>query len=99
MNEAITSGHMQLMEKVPERAYYIPHHEVLKQSTTTQVRPVYNASKRSSNGCSLNEQLAIGKIEQPDMLTTVLRWRKYKIGILADLEKMYKQIKIMHAAI
>lgn len=94
MNEAIAIGHLKLIENVPEQAYFIPHHAVFKQSSTTQVRPVYNASKKTSNGFSLNEQLAIGKMDQPDMLTIILRWRKYEIGILADLEKMYKQIQI-----
>ncbi|XP_055307373.1 uncharacterized protein LOC129571591 [Sitodiplosis mosellana] len=94
MTEAIASGHMELMENVPEQAYYVPHHAVLKQSSTTQLRPVYNASKKSSNGLSLNEQVAIGKMDQPDMLTIILRWRIFKIGILADLEKMYKEVKI-----
>lgn len=94
MTEAIESGHMKLVENVPRHSYYVPHHAVFKQSSTTKLRPVYNASKKSTNGLSLNEQVAIGKMDQPDMLTIILRWRKFKFGILADLEKMYKQIKI-----
>lgn len=78
-----------------ENAYYVPHHAIFKQSSTTQLRPVYNASEKSSNGFSLNEQVAIGKMDQPDMLTVILRWRKFKIGISADLEKMNKQAKIL----
>lgn len=50
--------------------------------------------KKTSNGLSLNEQLAVGKIDQPTIFTLMLRWRKAKIAIIADLEKTYRQIRL-----
>ena len=42
-------------------AYYLPVHGVFKDnSTTTKVRPVFDASAKSSSGVSLNDQLLAG---------------------------------------
>lgn len=42
-------------------SYYLPHHPVVKESSTsTRVRPVFNASKKSTNGNSLNDILFPG---------------------------------------
>lgn len=90
--DAIKNNHMKLIEFPKENAHYIPHHAVIKESTTTKLRTVYNASQKTSNGLSLNEQLAIGKIVQPTILNLMMQWRMYKIAIIGDLEKMYKQI-------
>lgn len=38
------------------------------------------------------KMLTMGKIEQPSIFELALRWRKYKIAVVADIEKMYKQI-------
>lgn len=95
IDDDIARGHMVLVENPPRDAYYIPHHAVFKDSTTTKLRTVYNASQRTSNGLSFNEQLAMGKLMQPSMFSLMLRWRMHKIVIVADLEKMYKQIRIV----
>lgn len=94
IHDQIEKGHMVLVETPPENAHYIAHHAVFKESTTTKLRAVYNASQKTSNGLSLNEQLAIGKLDQPTIFTLMIRWRKPKIAIIADLEKMYKQIRL-----
>ncbi|XP_055306475.1 uncharacterized protein LOC129570781 [Sitodiplosis mosellana] len=94
VKESIESGHLVLVENPPNEAHYIPHHAVFKESTTTKLRSVYNASQKTSNGKSLNEQLAVGKIVQPSIFELMLRWRESKIAIVADLEKMYKQIRL-----
>lgn len=67
---------------------------VFKDSTTTKLRTVNNASQKTSNGLSLNKQLAMGKIEQPTIFSLLLRWRKFKIAIVADIQQIYKQIKM-----
>ncbi|XP_055315885.1 uncharacterized protein LOC129575819, partial [Sitodiplosis mosellana] len=94
VKESIESGHLVVVENPPNEAHYIPHHAVFKESTTTKLRSVYNASQKTSNGKSLNEQLAVGKIVQPSIFELMLRWRESKIAIVADLEKMYKQIRL-----
>lgn len=94
MDEYETFGHM---KRAPENvnAYYIPHHPVFKQSSsTTKLRVVFDASMKTSSGVSLNECLRVGPTIQ-DYLTSILtRFRKYPIAFTADLEKMYRQIRI-----
>lgn len=75
--------------------YYIPHHAVFKESsTTTKLRVVFDASRRTSNGRSLNEQLYVGPRLQDDLTAIIMRWRKHAVAFTADVEKMYRQIKI-----
>lgn len=53
---------------------------------------VYNASQKTSNFKSLNEQLAISKMRQRDIFSLLTRFRMFKYVFTADIEKMYKQI-------
>lgn len=97
INEYIQLGHM---EEVPyesqfdNNAHYLPHHCVFKESTTTKLRVVFNASQKTTNGLSLNESLAMGASHQRDLLSLFLQFRTYKYAISADIEKMYRQILI-----
>jgi hypothetical protein len=79
-----------------KQAYFLPHHAVIKESsTTTKVQVsyiVYDASAKSSNGKSLNEQLLVGPTVQEDIFSILIRWRMFKIGFTSDIEKMYRQI-------
>ncbi|XP_037906285.1 uncharacterized protein LOC119648588 [Hermetia illucens] len=58
MQEYIDLGHMR--RPIPfvgedRDVYYLPHHPVIKmESTTTKIRPVYDASAKTSSGSSLN---------------------------------------------
>lgn len=98
IEEGIRLGHIEEVPFEPEGAHkyhYMPHHGVTKvDSTTTKLRIVYNASMQTSNGKSLNDLLAIGKIHQSDIITLLTNLRVYKHAFTADLEKMYKQILI-----
>lgn len=94
INDAIEKGHMKLLKNDPKNGYFLPHHAVYKDSTTTKLRTVFNASQKSSNGLSLNDTMAVGKIRQTKMLELLVRWRKYKIAVVGDIEKMYKQIRV-----
>jgi hypothetical protein len=94
MSDYISSGHM--TEVVPvqgESAYYLPHHGVLKlTSTTTKLRPVFNASSKSETGISLNDAMHVGPTVQPESFDILLRLREDPFIILGDVEKMYRQI-------
>ncbi|XP_058456663.1 uncharacterized protein LOC131434046 [Malaya genurostris] len=79
----------------PPTVCYIPHHAVIKEfSTTTKVRSVFDASAKTSTGYSLNDCLLVGPVIQDDLLNIILRFRKCKIVMIADIEKIYRQIKI-----
>lgn len=76
-------------------AYYIPHHAVVKESsTTTKLRVVFDASAKSSSGVSLNDNLIVGPTVQPELYTTTLRFRINLFAFTGDIEKMYRQINI-----
>lgn len=94
MTEYEELGHMKL-DSANSQAYYIPHHPVIKSSsTTTKLRVVFDASHKSSSGTSLNDHLKVGPTIQDDLTSLIIRWRKYPIAFSADLEKMYRQIRI-----
>lgn len=95
MREYISLGHMKLAKPSDQLRYFIPHHAVFKDSsTTTKVRVVFDASAKSSNGYALNEIMLIGPKIQNDLSVTLLRWRKFPIAFIADVEKMYRQIMV-----
>ncbi|XP_075163827.1 uncharacterized protein LOC142236490 [Haematobia irritans] len=76
-------------------SYYLPHHAVIKpERRSTKVRVVFNASKRTSSGTSLNDILHVGPTLQLDLTTIILRWRLYKYVFCGDIEKMYRQILV-----
>lgn len=107
LNEYLQLGHMipvdnihpsqsaTSSEKYNARQCYLPHHAVIKESsTTTKVRVVFDASRPTQSGKSLNECMLIGPRLQQDLFDIVLRWRKHKIAICGDIEKMYRQIYV-----
>lgn len=76
-------------------AYYLPHHAVIKESsTTTKVRVVFNASAKTHTGLSLNSLLDPGHKQQQDLSQIILKWRKHRIVITGDIEKMFRQILV-----
>lgn len=78
-----------------KREYYIPHHAVVKEaSTTTKLRVVFDASRRTTNGTSLNEQMLVGPRLQDDLTFIMMRWRKFRVAFCSDIEKMYRQIVV-----
>lgn len=75
--------------------YYMPHHAVIKpSSTSTKCRVVFDASMKSSSGISLNNVLMVGPTVQSDLLSIMLRFRFHKIVMVADITKMYRQIEV-----
>ena len=75
--------------------YFLPHHGVIKEdSTTTKLRIVFNASYITLSGYSLNDLLHAGANLLPDLASIILRWRKYRFAFIADIEKMYRQIRV-----
>ncbi|UYV63707.1 hypothetical protein LAZ67_2005377 [Cordylochernes scorpioides] len=77
-----------------EECSYLPHRPVLKDSHTTPIRPVFDASCKKKGLPSLNQCLEKGDnlIELiPDLL---LRFRLGKYGIIADIRKALLQIQV-----
>ncbi|XP_053699198.1 uncharacterized protein LOC128746181 [Sabethes cyaneus] len=75
--------------------YYIPHHYVLKpDSSITKLRVVFDASCATSTGISLNDSLLVGPTVQDDLLAIVLRFRLHRFAVVADIEKMYRMVRV-----
>ncbi|UYV82947.1 hypothetical protein LAZ67_22001474 [Cordylochernes scorpioides] len=93
-------NHMQIISAVdipksPSQVYYMPHHCVLKEeSTTTNLRVVFDASACSDDSPSLNKALHIGPKLQTDIFDLLLRFQTFFVALSADIEKMYRQILI-----
>lgn len=101
MRSYLSLKHMELIppnEVDIEPHCYLPHHAVFKpESTTTKLRVVFDATAATTNGKGLNALLLTGPRLQETLSSILLRWRKYKIAISADVEKMYRQIWVRPA--
>ncbi|XP_058449236.1 uncharacterized protein LOC131429202 [Malaya genurostris] len=96
MTEYLELGHMRkVTNNTALKRCFLPHHPVLKEaSTTTKVRVVFDASCKTSTGISLNDALLAGPVVQQDLRSIVLRCRTRQIMLVADVEKMFRQIKM-----
>ncbi|XP_076544258.1 uncharacterized protein LOC143305274 [Osmia lignaria lignaria] len=98
LSEYETLGHMKQVDPLPsshKNCYYIPHHAVIRESSvTTRLRVVFNASRRTSDGTSLNDHLFTGPKLQQDLVSILIRWRQFQYVYTADIEKMYRQILV-----
>ncbi|XP_058816128.1 uncharacterized protein LOC131679415 [Topomyia yanbarensis] len=98
MEEYHRLGHMRRVEATasdPVRRCYLPHDPVVKEaSTTTKVRVVFDASCNTSSGISLNDVLLVGPVIQEDLRSIILRCRTKQIMLVADVEKMFRQVLI-----
>ncbi|XP_060881948.1 uncharacterized protein LOC132953577 [Metopolophium dirhodum] len=98
MAEYIKMGHMEEAEDTDLPTYYLPHHTVTKSdSLTTKTRVVFDSSAVTRSGLSLNDILVCGPMVQPELLSIVLRFRLYRYALVADIEKMYRQVWVAHS--
>ncbi|UYV69346.1 hypothetical protein LAZ67_6003290 [Cordylochernes scorpioides] len=91
-------GHMTpLPEQVArdvEGCCFLPHHAVRGMQPDKKLRVIFYAATRTTNGFSLNDRLYAGPKLQNDISSVLLRWRLPKIVMVADIEKMYRQILV-----
>ena len=91
MREYLALNHMEVVEENLEekrsQTYYIPHHAV-----TTKFRVVFNASAKTSTGVSLNETQLVGPRTQDPLTNIIHRFRRFRVAVTADVEKMFRQI-------
>lgn len=100
INDDIKKGYLRLCRpcelNYEGSAYFMPHHAVEKASSTSmKVRVVYDASTSNDatlNGKSLNDQLLVSPTVQRSIFDILLGWREHEIVMIADIQKMYKQI-------
>ncbi|UYV65998.1 hypothetical protein LAZ67_3006120 [Cordylochernes scorpioides] len=91
MMEYLSLNHMELIpknerDKPSDKCYYIPHHCVLReQSSTTKLRVVFDASCKTSNNYSLNDFLHIGPKLQHDIFNILVKFRTNPIAFTGDI--------------
>lgn len=88
-------GHMTPVYDERDPGYYMPHHPVVKQSSsTTKVRVVFDASAKTSSGTSLNQSLLVGPTIQRTLFEHLIAFRIHKYVLSADICQMYRQVLI-----
>ena len=74
--------------------HYLPHREVVREDkNTTKVRVVYDASANGP-GTSLNDCLHTGPTLNTLIFDILIRFRVYKVAMIADIEKAFLNIAI-----
>lgn len=75
--------------------FYMPHRPVVREdSSTTRIRPVFDASATDSSGLSLNDCLYAGPSLNPCLVDVLLRFRRWSVALTADISKAFLQIKV-----
>lgn len=97
LEEYESLGHMSEVTNKEElythSGYYLPHHAVYKaNSTTTKLRVVFDGSAKTTSGLSLNDVQWVGPVVQDDLISILLRFRKHRYVLSADIAKMYRQV-------
>lgn len=91
-------GHMERipLEELPlVHNYMIPHRAVLRpDSSSTQLRVVFNATCSDGKNPSLNDILMLGPKTQLDLMEILIQFRWFTFVFGADIEKMYGQVLI-----
>lgn len=100
MSDYLQHGHMR---PVTEHEFgdhslnvcYIPHHGIWQRCDSgKKLRVVFNASRPTSSGHSLNDLLHPGPKLQNNIATIITRWRRHRFVFCADIKMMFRQIKV-----
>lgn len=87
LTEYLQLGHMTRIDTLTSPCYFLPHHCVLRESTTTKLRVVFDAGAQTTTGKSLNDLQLIGPQILNDLLSIILRFRQFAFVACADIEK------------
>lgn len=92
MRELVKLGHVRKVNRAPipgKICYHIPHHFV-----EVKPRVVYDASCATNTGISLNDIQMLGPKLQLDLHLTLMRFRRHKVGVCADIKRMFNQVRL-----
>ncbi|XP_063389660.1 uncharacterized protein LOC134675379 [Cydia fagiglandana] len=97
MNDYESRGHLEEVEPPSTSEghfYYIPHHGILRDSVTTPLRVVFDASAKDANETSLNATLLAGPKLQTNIFDLLTRFRWHAVVFTGDVRQMYRQILV-----
>lgn len=82
-------------EVIDGLTYYLPYHSVYKNSPTTPIRVVFNASsKADSKSKSLNDCLLTGPSLTSKLVESLVEFRTNPVAVVADISKAFLRIGI-----
>ena len=98
MDSCISSGFARTLSdkelaKESSTHWYLPHHSVTSPTKPGKVRIVFDAAAKYE-GTSLNKNLLSGRDMTNSFAGILLRFRQGTIGIAADIEGMFHQIRV-----
>ena len=80
---------------LPYQPYYLPHKPVIKlNKVTSKIRPVLDGSCKSFNGLSINDLLDEGPSLNPNIVSILLRFRRWLVALLADIRMAFLQVSL-----
>ena len=99
INQYIQDGYAEEViddsSEVEKRVRYLPHHAVFREDkSSTKTHIVFDASAHDTDEASLNDCVLPGPALQPNLVSVLLRFRSHPIAIMADVKKMFLQIKL-----
>ena len=88
-----------IIEYVPNDAvaatgHFLPHRHIVKENSTTAIRPVFDASAKQPPHPALNDCLQTGPNFIELITDILLRFRAGSIGVIADIRKAFLQISL-----
>lgn len=96
MSDYESTGHMSLLtDPLPDNHYFLPHHGVLKESSSsTRLRVVFDASSKTTSDLSLNDILHVGPKLHNDISTIITNFRRYRYVFTTDVKQMFRSIDL-----
>ncbi|XP_043464232.1 uncharacterized protein LOC122499787 [Leptopilina heterotoma] len=100
MDEYLQLGHMRPLTareiKDPVgMSNYIPHQGIWQRADNAmKFRVVFDASRKTTSGRSLNDVLHSGPKLQNSLAAVISRWRRHKVAYCADIKMMVRQILV-----
>lgn len=99
IREYVDLGHAEIIDLASsttpiDQFYFMPHHPIIrKDSKTTKLRVVFDASAKAKSNLSLNDVLHNGPVVQKGLFEILILFRSYEFIALCDVRQMYRQIR------
>ncbi|KAL1447599.1 hypothetical protein WDU94_003635 [Cyamophila willieti] len=96
IQENLDEGYLALADDQSDHSgYFIPHFLIARpDKASSKLRCVFDASMKSSSSKSLNDLLFAGPTLYTDLFVVLLNFRLFPIVMVADIRKMFLQIKL-----
>ena len=94
IQDYVTKEFVELISDDKIEGHYLPHHPIFKNSLTTPLRIVFNASSKTPGNKSLNDCLFTGPSLTAKLHDALVQFRMGRYAVIADISKAFHRIKI-----